>query len=61
MSRCVEVLNAWDESMINVYDSLGVTRYIDSFHKHEVSFESSAVPGVFLTLDILMPHYTDRS
>jgi hypothetical protein len=55
------MLKGWDESTERLYRSLDAPRYIHSFWQHELSYQSRVVPGVSVTIDILIPHYTDRS
>lgn len=60
MSRAVEALASLDEMTRRLYDAMDAPRFVHSYWRHELSFQSQSVPGVSLTIDVLFPHYTDR-
>lgn len=59
-SRVAELYVSHDEAMRRMYAAMGAPCFIHSFVQHEVSYQSQAVPGVSVTIDVLLPHYTDR-
>lgn len=59
-SIVAEGLRLHDENMRRFYEGMGAPCYIHSFWQHEVSYQSRVVPGVSVTINVLMPHYTDR-
>lgn len=59
-SRCADLIDAHDHAMRALYAGMGAPCYVSAFVQHEVSYQSQAVPGVSVTIPILLPHYTDR-
>ena len=59
-SRVAELIRLHDGNMRRFYAASGAPCFIHSFWRHEVSYQSKVVPGVSVTIDVLMPHYTDR-
>jgi hypothetical protein len=60
MNRCLELLKGWDRDMAKFYAAQDAPRFIHSLWRHEVSYRSQVVPDVSVTIEILIPHYTDR-
>lgn len=58
--RVVTLLRSHDGNMRRLYAGMDAPCFIHSFWRHEVSYQSQVVPGVSVTIDVLMPHYTDR-